>query len=513
MDLAALKEKLTPEVLESMTHEQQRLLHEKLKQLELYQRYNKIEVFNPYDYQRQFMAAGSNCLIRYLRAGNRTGKTYGAAAEFAYHITGRYPFWWEGARVEGAGHTFWAVGITLDSVSTVIQKELFGSADCRTDDIGTGALPRDCIVKDKGWQPDGPRLKSCLINHVSGRTNTLRFYGSENTAVMMGAKCALIWMDEESFNGIEVYTQCKTRLINALGPGKNGLLMITATPERGNTELNQLFDNDDSGLLYVQSASWDDCPHFSPEQIEQEESGYPEWQRKMRRHGLPVLGTGAVFDIGDEQITVPEVNPGHNWQVLRAIDWGVSHDPTVIITAYYNPDTDVYYLADCAYLDKSTYDRSPQNVANVILESPYPYAPVIRPHDHPALSTQLRAYGVNVLVAPAVNPPQTQLRVKRANPESRSAQDIQTGIDEMNYLFSEGRLKVSAQCVKWFNEKQTYQYQLNKNTGKTSRTGADHAIDASRYAVMALIFNRGVPVDEAQFPIADSFDAAPTLYL
>lgn len=511
MDLTTL----TPELLESLSPQQLQELNGLIEPYKEYQKYHRIEYFNPYPYQREFMNAGKDYLIRYLRAGNRTGKTFGAATEFAYHITGRYPDWWEGAKIQGSGHTFWAVGITLDSVATVIQKELFGVADIRAPDVGSGTIPKECINFDTAFNKDGDKLKSCQIKHVNGGYNTLRFYSSENTAVMMGARCALIWMDEEALNGMEVYSQCKTRLINAFGPGKNGLLMITATPERGNTELNQLFDNDETGLLYIKSASWYDCPNFTPEQIEKELSTIPAWQREMRSMGIPVIGTGAIFPYADEDITVNSVNPRAHWQAVIALDWGVSVDATVIAVMIHNPDADIYYLYDLIYCDASDYDRSPANVADIINNSPYAGLPVIRPHDHPALSNQLRDLGVNVQIPPASNPPASQLRVKRASTDSRGAQDIQTGIDEMNYLLSEGRLKIMAHCYKWFEEKRTYYYRLIKSSGKLERTKPDHAIDASRYALMALMSNRGADwatANNMDFN-SDSDDYAIELYL
>ncbi|WP_259544018.1 hypothetical protein, partial [Herbiconiux daphne] len=170
---------------------------------------------------------------------------------------------------------------------------------------------------------------------------------------------------------------CKARLINAVGPGKSGYLMITATPERGYTELNKLFDNDESGVLYLKSASWDDCPNFTPEMIIKELASYPKWQHEMRRRGLPVLGTGAVFDIDDEQIKLMEVNPSDHWDAIAAIDWGEKLDPTVLTVAVRNPDNDHYYLIDCFYLDGDEYSRSPHNVARILKER-YPGIVVIR---------------------------------------------------------------------------------------------------------------------------------------
>lgn len=487
VNLEAL-ENIDMKALAKLPKEQREYIKEKLKGIKDYYRFNRLVTFEPYDYQRDFIAAGKTHQVRYLRAGNRTGKTYGAAAEFAYHITGLYPADWNGARIEGSGHTFWAVGITLDSVATVIQKELFGTADIRTEDLGTGTIPKDKIVKDQGWQPDGGRLRSCMIRHKSGGLNTLRFYGSENVAVMMGAKCALIWMDEEALNGMEVYTQCVTRLINALGPGKNGYLMFTATPERGYTELNKLFDNDESGLLYLRSASWDECPHFTPEMIEQELAKYPTWQHEMRRRGLPVLGTGAIFEIEDNAIKLMELNIPDNWEILAAIDWGEQVDPTVVTVAVRNPQSDHYYIYDVLYFDT---DRSPHAVGRALNER-YPGITLIRPHDRPALSNQLINMGVNVQFDPFRNPPSSVLKMKQGNGESKAFNDVETGLDEMRLMFSEGRLKVLSRCEKWFEQKATYYYKQNKNTGKVDRSRPDDLMDSSRYAILSLMANRGM---------------------
>lgn len=492
MDITALKEIITPDALEEMTPEQLQEFYEVIKPFRDYERYNRLEVFEPYAYQRKFMDAGFKHKTRYLRAGNRTGKTYGAGAEFSYHITGKYPWWWQGAIIPGGGHTFWALGITQESAAKVIQKELFGTADCRIKElIGTGSIPRDNIVLDRGFVPDGPKIKQCLIRHESGNLNTMMFYGCENPETLHGQKCALIWIDEEAFNAMEIYSICRARLTNALGQGNSGYMMITATPERGYTPLNKLFDNDESGVLFLLPASWDDCPNFTPEQIEQELAQYPKWQHEMRRRGVPVIGTGAVFDVDDSQIKLMAIAPGAHWETLAAIDWGENLDPTVIAVGCKNPDNSHFYITDIHYLNGDTYSRSPANVARILKEN-YPGITVIRPHDHPALSQQLREFGINVMVEPFRNPPQSMLRAhKKTSVENTNARDIEVGLDEMRLLFSEGRLKVLAHCSKWFEEKASYFYTQNKNSGKVDRSKPDHAMDASRYLVLSLMGNRG----------------------
>lgn len=467
--------------------------------LEEYKRTHKIDDFTPFDYQRRFMAAGQEFEIRYLRAGNRVGKTYGAAAEFAYHLTGLYPDWWKGRRIEDGGHVFWCIGITLDSVSKVIQKELIGTADCRvTELVGTGALPRDCIMLDNGWQPDGARLKQCMIRHTSGKLNTLMFYGAENHSILMGQKVAGIWMDEEPYRSLELYSQCKTRLQNSIAPGVNGILMITATPEMGNTPLNELFDQDETGLLYLQQASLDDNPNYTTEQIDKIMATLPEWQREMRRHGMPVLGNGAVFQFADSLVMTDEITPQPNWDVIAAVDWGKVVDPTVITIGFRDPVTDTYYIYDEIVLDEDEESRSPVGVARYLLNSQWRAVPVVVPHDSGLDSDSntsngklLRRLGVNVLPEPFRNPTDTQLNVIHPVTSGKNVRLIDTGLTEMRYLAGEGRLKVHQRCANWFKEKRGYFYRYNSNTKKMGYAGADHSIDASRYAIMSLMGNRG----------------------
>ena len=52
------------------------------------------------------------------------GKSFGEAAEMSFHLTGKYPSWYEGHRLEKP-ILAWCVGITGDSTRKVLQKELF----------------------------------------------------------------------------------------------------------------------------------------------------------------------------------------------------------------------------------------------------------------------------------------------------------------------------------------------------------------------------------------------------
>lgn len=453
-----------------------------------YKRYNKLEYMKPYDYQLEFMNASIKYKQRYLRAANRCGKTMGASIEFAMHLTGRYQDYYKGERFPSSGNVYWCIGIDLDSVSKVLQKELFGTADIRVEsEIGTGTIPRDCIELEQGIVKDGPRLKSCFIKHTDGGYNTVHFYGSNNEASMMGQTIKMAWLDEEpEHNSMELYAQCLTRTLTT-----EGHIMFTATPEVGYTELNRMFDEDETGQLYVKSASWWDAPHITQEMIDKMLAGIPEYQRDMRSKGLPVIGTGAVFPYSEEEITESDIQVEGHWKVVAAIDIGHNVDPSVITFTAYDEENDKLYVYDEIYLDD---DRSAKAIAEAIKGSSTPNIPVVVPGDGglsdssapDTYGKQLRdVYGINVHPNVFRNPTCILLDPTKVN------KSIETGLVEMRRRFSDGSLKVSSHCDNILREMRQYFYK--PKGGRVKPTGEDHAIDSMRYSTMSALGFIGAP--------------------
>ena len=218
---------------------------------------------------------------------------------------------------------------------------------------------------------DGNKVKSMLIRHEDGGVNTLQFYGSaQGQDKLMGQAAKLAWIDEEpAHNSLEIYSQVVTRTATT-----DGLVMVTFTPEQGYTALNKLFD--ESEELYVQSVSWEDCPHLDEETKVKLLAGIPEWQRDMRSKGLPVLGSGAVFSFKDSEISITDVDIQPHWPIIAAVDFGKNVDPSTISFVAWDVDNDVVYMYDEAYLDD---DRSAKAIADVIKNSKTPNIPVIVP--------------------------------------------------------------------------------------------------------------------------------------
>lgn len=472
-----------------------------IEQVEAYKRYNQIFFWKAYDYQMEFMNASKGYHQRYARSGNRTGKTKGASFEVAYHITGHYPEWYAGEKVEGSGHIYWCVGVDLTSTADVMQLELFGTADIRVEsEVGTGALPRSSIVLDEGMTKDAGRIITCRVLHKDGGFNTLKFYAAaQGQTKMMGQAVKFIWMDEiPETQSMKIYSQCVTRLATT-----NGHMMLTATPEQGYDDINRLYAEDKTGKLYLQSISMYDAPHLTHDIIEGLKAGWPENQWDMRVRGLPVIGSGAVFGMSDEEIMCEDLSIPDHWDIIAALDFSSVNDASVVAWAAHDTGSDCYYLFHVDYITDRV-NKNEEYQANLILSSQYPNIPTISPHDggvnsiNPeAKAKVMKRMGVNVQGQSFYNPTQLGLAFKNKSSIAR-----EPGLTEMRRLFREGKLKVCRSVSSFFEEKAQMFYSPLAGGGLKT-VGRDDCIDAARYAIISLVANRGVPAGQCKSTFKD----------
>ena len=71
-------------------------LYEALLKKKEWLKYNKLSTYSPYPFQIKFHNDTEKHVS--LNAGNKPGKTECGGADVAYHLTGKYPEWWEGHR-------------------------------------------------------------------------------------------------------------------------------------------------------------------------------------------------------------------------------------------------------------------------------------------------------------------------------------------------------------------------------------------------------------------------------
>jgi hypothetical protein len=186
-----------------------------LKKLQWQLAGNKLATYKPYEWQKEFHAAGVNNPERMLMAANRVGKTMSAAAEAAFHLTGDYPDWWQGRRFL-TPVTVWTGSPTNETSRDILQVELLGGLG---DKLGTGAIPRGKLVGAPATRQAGVKnvVDSFSVRHVSGgiSTCTMKTY-EQGWQKWQGSAPHVVWMDEEP-DDYKIFSEAQTRILTSHG--------------------------------------------------------------------------------------------------------------------------------------------------------------------------------------------------------------------------------------------------------------------------------------------------------
>ena len=431
---------------------------------------NRLSYYEPYEYQKNFHDArdeqGTLARQRLLMAANKTGKTFCGAAEMAYHLTGVYPSWWKGYRFHGPIKA-WAAGNTTANTRDIVQAELFGEPG-DDEDFGHGAIPRDKIVK---WdrQPGIPNAISAVtIKHASGRNSKVYLKSYEQgKQAWMGKAIDVIWMDEEPPQ--DIYSQALRASLKG-----GGLTFMTFTPESGMPNVVAQFMNDLKPHQQLYNATWDDAPHLDDEVKEEILAALPPHERDMRSKGIPVLGSGLVFPVDENQIKRSAFAIPEHWSKVCALDFGYDH-PTAAVWIAHDRDKDVAYVYD-------VYRKSAETpiVHSAAIRARGDWIPVIWPHDGAQhdkgsgkpLAEIYRKQGVNMMPKHFENP--------------EGGQGVEPGLMEMLQRFQTQRLLVFDHLGEFFEEMRMY----HRKDGKVVKE-RDDIMSACRYAVMSLRYARG----------------------
>ena len=452
------------------------LLREQKKRL----RFNRIDQYDPYPYQQQFHETSKDSNQRLLMAANRIGKSFCGAAEMSYHLRGIYPDWWKGRRYDQP-ITAWAGGVSNETTRDIVQAELLGSPDDPAA-FGSGAIPKNYIIKTER-KPGVPNAKSvALIRHVSGGNSSLHFKAYEmGVEKWQGRSVDVVWLDEEPSR--DIYSQAVTRTLD-----RRGMVYMTFTPEAGMTETVAAFMNRIQAGQSLVNATWDDASekiksmkgqqgHLSEAVMEQILSAYSPHEREMRRYGRPSIGSGLIFPVDEEKIIIDPVEIKDHWPRIAAIDFGWDH-PTAVVWCAVDRDEDVFYVYDCHRESKA----SPSIHAQAIRSRPH-FIPIAYPHDgnrrdsmgNPGLADQYRNLGCNFLLEHFSNPP--------ALGNNKGSNSIEEGLMAMLQSMEAGNFKVFSTLSSWFEEFRMY----HRKGGKVVPF-RDDLMSATRYAFQSQRF-------------------------
>jgi len=452
------------------------------KELRQRERFNKMDYYDPYPYQEAFHATGANANQRLLMAANRIGKSYCGSAELAYHLTGLYPKWWKGRRFRQP-IIAWAGGVSNETTRDIVQYELLGSPD-DPEAFGSGTIPRSCIIKTER-KPGVPNAKSvALIKHITGGNSSLFFKAYEmGVEKWQGRSVDCIWLDEEPSR--DIYSQAVTRTLD-----RRGMVYMTFTPEQGMTQTVASFVNNLQAGQSLNNATWDDASekvksvvnnqrgHLNEAVMEQILASYSPHEREMRRYGRPSIGSGLVFPVMEEKLSVDPFPIPEHWPRICGIDFGFDH-PTALVWVAWDRDEDEIYIYDCYRQSKA----APSVHAAAIRSRPG-FIPIAWPHDghrkdamgNPGLAEQYRNMGCNMLPWHFENPP--------AIGEKKGGNSIEVGIMDIFQRMENEKFHVFSTLNEWWEEFRMY----HRKEGKIVPL-FDDLMSATRYAVMSSRFS------------------------
>lgn len=411
-----------------------------------------------YPKQLEFFRAGRKFFQRVFMAANRVGKTMGAGTEWAYHLTGEYPDWWEGFRFNKPIRLL-VSGDTHETTRDILQLKLLGSTTDQPEKFGTGLIPgaRLKSVVPRRGNVQGA-VEKAYIESAHGGTSEIWFRSYEQgRQIFQGVELDGFWPDEECPQ--DVYEEGLIRLMTT-----GGLCTLTFTPLQGLTDLVQnLIDSEGeaAGVIII-TCGWDDVPHLDKATKDKLYAALPPHQRDARTKGIPQLGSGAIYPIEDEAIVVPDFRLPAHWK--RCYGFDVGWNVTAAVFQAHDIDTDtVYWYGEHyrAQAEPAIHSTAIQARGRWLRGAIDPAARGRSQIDGRQLLKVYTDLGLNLV--PADNA-------------------VEAGIYEVWMRMSTGRLKIFQSCTHTLAERRVYR---RDEKGKIVKK-KDHSMDAGRYGVMTM---------------------------
>ena len=442
-------------------------------------RENLLAHYQPYKKQNEFHTAGATYRERLLMAGNQLGKTLAAAAETAMHATGRYPDYWQGRKFPRT-ISGWVASKTTELYRDNAQRLLLG----RQGQVGTGMIPKADIVDYTAARGVTGAVDTVFVQHISGGVSQLKFktYDAGRES-WQGETLDLLWLDEEP--PMPIYMEGITRT-NTTG----GMIYLTFTPLLGMSDVVRRFlqsenqaESEITGAAdrHVTRMTIYDAEHYTDEQRKQIIASYPAHERRARVEGVPALGSGRVFPIAREIISVTPFAIPQHWRRIVGMDLGHGDHPTALAWMAHDTDTDTLYIYDA---HKDSDIRISTHASTIRARGIW--MPIAWPPDagkrEPKAGEQLKdlysAEGCKMLPVHA-----------QFEDGNRS---VEAGLQQMLTRMIEGRFKVFSHLDAWWQEFDLY----HRKDGVIVKE-FDDLLDATRYAYMMRRFAIPQPQDDS----------------
>jgi hypothetical protein len=219
---------------------------------------------------------------------------------------------------------------------------------------------------------------------------------------------------------------------------------------------------------YLVMAGWDDVPHLDPKVKQELWDSTPPHLRAARSRGVPVLGSGQVFPISEDEIVCDPFDIPDHWVQLAGMDFGWDH-PWGAARCAWDRDKDVFYVT----ADFRKEELTPIMAREALDTWDLDWLPWAWPHDGlqhdkgsgEELAKQYKDRGFAMLDERATFPD--------------GSNGLEAGIMQMLERMQLGKWKVFRTCRYWIEEHRTY----HRKDGLIVKL-RDDVISASRYAYM-----------------------------
>lgn len=209
-------------------------------------------------------------------------------------------------------------------------------------------------------------------------------------------------------------------------------------------------------------------------------SGYPAHERDARAKGIPILGSGRVFPLADDAITVASFAIPKHWRRIGGLDFGWDH-PAASTQLAHDPDR------DCLYVISEYKAREQTPILHGAAVKAWGNLPWAWPHDGlqhdkgsgEQLAIQYKKHGLDMLRERATF--------------TDGSNGLEAGLFEMLDRMQTGRWKVFAHLSGWLDEFRLY----HRKNGIVVKQ-FDDLISSSRYAMMMLRFARPLSDNEME---------------
>lgn len=219
----------------------------------------------------------------------------------------------------------------------------------------------------------------------------------------------------------------------------------------------------------------EDAEHYTPEERAAIIATYPAHERDARVKGIPQLGSGRIFPLADDVISVQPFKTPDYWPLLGALDFGWDH-PTAAVKLAWDRDNDCVYVVNAYRVRQAT--PIIHAAALKVWGSPLRWAWPKDGRQHKgdnsgkALAELYRDQGMKLLPEPSQY-------------EGNRGDGVEAGLMDMLDRMQTGRLKVFDHLNDWFEEFRLY----HRKDGLVVKEH-DDLMSATRYALMSLRYAR-----------------------